>query len=79
MLAKALRTVSSSVSSSVSRVVDAHEWAGLGGRGKARAAEAGQGFYESSFDLRSGLDVAEASLHTLPDEVAREFRRQRLG
>ena len=36
------------------------------------AAAAGQGFYESSFDLREGLDVIEGGV---PDELAIEFKR----
>lgn len=37
--------------------------------------DAGQGFYESSFDLREGLDVIETSTPPLPDELEREFKR----
>ena len=84
MFAKAVRHVSSSVSStvstSVSRAIDrSNDWVTLATRGGVKAADAGQSFYESSFDLRTGLEVAEAALHALPDELAREFRRQRLG
>ncbi len=84
MFAKAIRNVSSSVSStvstSVSRAIDrSNDWVTLATRGGVKAANAGQGFYESSFDLRTGLEVAEASLLALPDELAREFKRQRLG
>lgn len=46
-------------------------------RGDTRRGEPSLGFHESSFDLRSGLDVFEMSVATLPDEVVSEFRRQR--
>ncbi len=34
------------------------------------------GFYDSSFDLKRGLDVCEAPTALLSDDVLREFRRQ---
>ena len=39
----------------------------------------GTGFHESSFDLRSGLEVSEAPVTALPEELVREFRRQRVA
>ena len=38
-------------------------------------AGAGQGFYESSFDLREGLDVIECGVQLLPEDLASEFKR----
>jgi hypothetical protein len=49
---------------------------------RMNAADPTRGFYESSFDLRSGLEVSERPLSELPEELSREFvplrdRRQR--
>jgi hypothetical protein len=37
------------------------------------------GFFESSLDLRRGLEVSEAALHALPHELEQEFRRLQRG
>ena len=39
------------------------------------ANDASQGFYESSFDLREGLEVIEAPMQHLPEELKQEFKR----
>lgn len=44
----------------------------------AAAAERAQGFHESSFDLRTGLEVSEQPLAELPDEFKRHFAHQRV-
>ncbi len=43
---------------------------------RADAGEMSLGFYDSSFDLKRGLDVCEAPVALLSDDVLREFRRQ---
>ena len=60
----------------VSRAVDRNDWAGFATRGTTKPGDAAQGFYESSFDLRSGLEVSEAPLQAMPEELEREFQRQ---
>lgn len=39
-------------------------------------AEGSNGFYDSSFELKRGLEVCEAPAALLPEEILREFRRQ---
>ena len=39
------------------------------------ANDASQGYYESSFDLRTGLEVIEESMQQLPEELKQEFKR----
>ena len=68
MFAKAIRNVS--------RAIDHNDWAGFAARGVAKSGDAPQGFYESSFDLRSGLEVTEEPLQAMPEELEREFQRQ---
>jgi hypothetical protein len=43
---------------------------------RAEASEASLGFHDSSFDLRRGLDVCEAPVALMPEEILREFHRQ---
>jgi hypothetical protein len=76
MFAKALQNVSHSVGQSVSRAIERSEWPGFSSRGNAKAGDTTQGFYESSFDLRTGLEVSEAPSQVMTEDLAREFRRQ---
>jgi hypothetical protein len=64
---------------SVSRAVDRNDWAGFNTRAARPSGDPAQGFYESSFDLRRGLEVFEASMYGLPEELKRELKRQRAG
>jgi hypothetical protein len=41
------------------------------------AGDAAAGFYESSFDLRTGLEVSEAPLAELPEEFKRQLAAPR--
>lgn len=43
---------------------------------RGEPAEIAAGFYDSSFELRRGLDVCEAPVALMPDEILREFHRQ---
>lgn len=49
----------------------------FGRRSDASRTDASLGFHESSFDLRTGLEVSEAPVTALPEDLVREFRRQR--
>jgi hypothetical protein len=62
--------------SSLNRAVERSDWAGFAVRSAVKSADASQGFYESSFDLRTGLEVIEEPLQSLPADLASEFRRQ---
>ncbi len=75
MLAKAVSTIHRTIN----RAVDRNDWAGFDARSAHKPRDNGQGFYESSFDLRTGLEVIEAPLLALPEDLAHEFRRQQAG
>lgn len=55
-------------------LVDRGEWRVTPSRRDGLPGPSG-GFFESSFDLRRGLEVSETALHTLPHELAQELRR----
>ena len=79
MLAKAANTKSRTVNRTVDRAVDRNDWPGFDTRPAHKPRDNGQGFYESSFDLRTGLEVIEAPLLVLPEDLAHELRRQQSG
>jgi hypothetical protein len=68
MFAKAIQNVS--------RAIDRSEWPGFSSRTAGKPGDNTQGFYESSFDSRTGLEVSEAPQQVMTEDLAREFRRQ---
>jgi hypothetical protein len=46
---------------------------------KSSGADAGRGYFLSSIDLQSGLEVREEELQTLPPEFAEVFGEHRPG
>ena len=75
MLAKAANTKSHTIN----RTVDRNDWPGFDTRPAHKPRDNGQGFYESSLDLRTGLEVIEAPLLVLPEDLAHELQRQQAG